>query len=501
MSLYEDEDGRRGPLCADASCSDSPVPGAGISRRGFLGGLGGAAGIGGVVLVTAGRARAASTRPAGQTALRTGRALRVRPALVWQLYRRRRATSWRGYGGLHTAADVDAEAKRIEAELKKLAASADFAMEVLPLARVGSDAQAAAVRDSDCDVILVYASGGHQRWLETLAAAKKPNVMFLRHKSGPIYLWYEIAHWRFLRKSEDAMKEPNMDVWDIVVDDYAEVLWRLRSLYGLTNTLGTKVVALGGLQAYSRPGRIHGPAHAKKVWKFGIKEVPFQELDQRLKKARADEKVMKEVGRQTDELLAQKGVSLHTDRKFVVSSFLAARVFKEIMAEAGATSVGVGHCMGGLIRITQTPPCLVLGLLNDEGLTAFCHCDFTHTPPGILRECEPMKIVTHFESDYGAAPKVMFRKGQVITTLLPNLSCTKWIGFRGTITDSPSYDICRSQIDMKIDGDWRKLLTDMEGFHTVTCYGDYLREVGYALKKLGIAWQNLSEGTGCVVGS
>lgn len=36
---------------------------------------------------------------------------------------------------------------------------------------------------------------------------------------------------------------------------------------------------------------------------------------------------------------------------------------------------------------------------------------------------------------------------------------------------------------MAIDGNWKKLLRDMEGFHAVTCYGDYLREVGYALKR------------------
>jgi hypothetical protein len=46
---------------------------------------------------------------------------------------------------------------------------------------------------------------------------------------------------------------------------------------------------------------------------------------------------------------------------------------------------------------------------------------------------------------------------------------------------------------MEIDGDWRRLLKDMQGFHAVTCYGDYLREVGYALKKAGLEWENVSE--------
>jgi hypothetical protein len=67
-------------------------------------------------------------------------------------------------------------------------------------------------------------------------------------------------------------------------------------------------------------------------------------------------------------------------------------------------------------------------------------------------------------------------------------------GFRGKIVDAPSRPACRSQMDIEIDGNWRKLLSDQVGFHVQVVYGDYLREVEYALKKLGtIQWQNLSE--------
>ncbi len=38
------------------------------------------------------------------------------------------------------------------------------------------------------------------------------------------------------------------------------------------------------------------------------------------------------------------------------------------------------------------------------------------------------------------------------------------------------------------------LLEDMQGFHWMTCYGDYLNELGYALKKVGIDWQNITTG-------
>lgn len=503
----------------------------GLSRRAFLGGVG-LGGISGAMALSGGAltARAAgavASRSDGGGALPVGRALRVKPALVYALAQRQEKTSWRGYGGLKTPADVDQEAGRIDGELKSLVGTAEFPIEVLPLARVAGPADASAVATGDADVILVFAAGGDQAWLERMAASGKPNLMFVRHRSGPVYLWYEIAHWRFLRKSEDAITEPNMDVDDIVVDDYAEVLWRLRALYGIKNARGTVSVAIGGLQAYSRPGQERGPGHVKDVWGYEVKVVPTEEVERRLKKARAEAGVLEEVERQAAAFLSQPGVTLATERRFVVNSFLALRVFREIMADAGAGNLGVANCMGSLIGLLDTPPCLVLAMLNDAGMTAFCHTDYTHTPPGVLlrwisgkpsfvanshfphdglitlAHCaaplrmngkgnEAVQIMTHFESDYGAATKVTYPLGQVTTHLLPNLNCTKWIGFRGKIVDSPAYDMCRSQMDVRIDGDWRRLLRTMQGFHTVTCYGDYLREIGYALKKLRIEWDNIS---------
>jgi hypothetical protein len=202
-----------------------------MSRRGFLGTLAGTAALGSLVLATASQTRAVSTRPllSGKP-LPCGAALSVKPVLTYQIEKRRDKQSWRSYGGLQTRSDVNEEAGRIEAELKKLASEAEFPIKVLPLALVDNDRKAEEVARADCDVLLVYAAGGWQVY--KLAASKVPNIMFLRHKSGYHYLWYEIAHWRLLRKNGDTFEEPNMDVDDIVVDDYDEVLWRLRALYG-----------------------------------------------------------------------------------------------------------------------------------------------------------------------------------------------------------------------------------------------------------------------------
>jgi hypothetical protein len=107
------------------------------------------------------------------------------------------------------------------------------------------------------------------------------------------------------------------------------------------------------------------------------------------------------------------------------------------------------------------------------------------------RNYEPVTLMTHFESDYGAASKVEYAKGQTVTLVQPDLHCTRWHGFRGAIVDTPSLPMCRSQMDIAIDGDVKRITENIEGFHAQVVYGDYLREVGYALKKLGaIEWVN-----------
>ena len=227
-----------------------------MSRRGFISGLAGAAAMGGMMLTRTARAGSAKPVSAGK-GLPRGAALRVKPVLIYNLEKRQEKTSWRSYGGIQTKEQVNDEAQLIRTELKELASRAEFPIEVLPLALVYSDAKADEAAGADCDVLVVYPAGGWQ--VNRLAASKTPNIMFLRHKSGHHYLWYEIAHWRFLRKNGDTIEETNMDVDDIVVDDYDELLWRLRAMYGLKNARGTKMLAIGGLGPTASPARSSAP--------------------------------------------------------------------------------------------------------------------------------------------------------------------------------------------------------------------------------------------------
>ncbi|MCX7969194.1 MAG: sugar isomerase, partial [Armatimonadetes bacterium] len=108
------------------------------------------------------------------------------------------------------------------------------------------------------------------------------------------------------------------------------------------------------------------------------------------------------------------------------------------------------------------------------------------------KQGEPAKLVTHFESDHGAAIKVEMRRGQIVTVVNPDFEAREWCGFIGEIVGTPFLPVCRSQIEVKVKADVKEVTSAMRGFHCTIAYGDYLKEVGYALSKVGIGWHNLS---------
>jgi hypothetical protein len=67
----------------------------------------------------------------------------------------------------------------------------------------------------------------------------------------------------------------------------------------------------------------------------------------------------------------------------------------------------------------------------------------------------------------------------------------RWLGFEGEILDAPFYEICRTQLDIAVKGGDERLAEEIRGFHWMVVYGGYLREVGYAVKKIGLDWLRL----------
>ncbi len=461
----------------------------------------------------------------------TGEQLCVQPVLMYGIAHRREAASWKSWGGIHTEQAASEEAGRISEELNALAANADFPLLVLPVVKVKSVEEAVRVRDGDYDVIVVYPATGSGSLLQACISEKGNTVIFVRHRSGPIYYWYEALSVKYLSTGEENLEQGSSphpggaSVHDVVVDDYQDLLWRLRALYGVKNFTGTRIVALGGAWGKYAP---RAPRDARERYRIDIIEVSYDDVAPRIKGAMADNALVSRAEKWTEKYLALPHTSLMTDKRFVVNAFLLYGVFKELMREYRAPAFTIKNCMGTILPMAQTTACLSLSLLNDEGLLAFCESDFVVIPSGILlhyisgkpvflhnstfphkamatcAHCtaprrmdgthyEPAQIMTHYESDYGAAPKVEIPEGQEVTFIDPEYSTGRWVGFKGTVESNPCYEICRSQQDVLIQGDWKKLVKEVRDSHWMMVYGDYLKEVGYAAQKIGIKWVNISE--------
>jgi hypothetical protein len=453
--------------------------------------------------------------------------LKVKPILVYSTPERRHQRSWRAWGAIQTQMDADEEVVRIKDELKKIQKEADFPVDFLPVARVRGTKDLAAVKDlASSHVILIYAAGGWMDVFHELEKAGKDMIFFCRHKSGPVYLWYEIISPRYLRQHTDTLAVEGVDEDDVVIDSQEEILWRLRSLCGLNNMLGTKILAVGGPGAWSQPKGVV-PRLVKDIWNWDIQTISYDELGKLIKEARSDGKAVTKAHLQASSYLGSLGTALETKPEFVENAFLLDHVFRALMKKADCSAITINGCMGTIMPYAETSACLTLSTLNDSGYLAFCESDFVVIPSGVLlgkisgrpvflndptyphegiitlahctaprkmdgQKREPARILTHFESDYGAAPKVEMSKGQVVTNIVPDFVSKRWVGLLGEIVDAPFMPICRSQIDIRFTCDDRTLAKRMPGFHWMTCYGDYMREVGYALKRVNIVWDCLS---------
>jgi len=259
-----------------------------------------------------------------------------------------------------------------------------------------------------------------------------------------------------------------------------------------------------------------------------IIEIDYDDLDKRIRSARGDAKLKSNVEKLAERYLKIAGTKLSTKAEFISNAFLLYHIFKSYMQENKVTAFTIRQCMSVIIPISETTACLPLSLLNDEGYLAFCESDFTAIPAGILlhyvsgkpvflhnptfphkgivtcahctcprrmdgENYNAAEITTHYESDYGAAPKVDIPVGQRVTLINPDSSQIRWLGFAGEIADNPHLPICRSQQEVKILGDWRRLIHEIRGSHWLMAYGNSVRDMAYASEKTGLEFLNLSE--------
>ncbi|MBP5622644.1 MAG: hypothetical protein J6X44_11595 [Thermoguttaceae bacterium] len=456
------------------------------------------------------------------------RTLIVLPVLIYDHHHRMEQVSWRGWGGVQTPEAAAKEAEQITKELGELKENADFPVEFFPIQICGHIGEAQNNENlAKADVVLIYGSVGGIEGSHNLG---KDVVVFQRWRSGPVYLQYEIVSPRFLRQHQDTLQLQNIQFDDVVTDSLDELEWRLRALCGLKNARNSRILCIGGPDAWSQNAErqkiLFDAIH--KSWNMDIQTIPYEKLDELLEEARADEKLAAWAQKAADAYLQLPNTKLSTEKEFVVNCFVLTSVFCKLMKQAECKAITVFGCMGTIIPKARTTACLTLSLLNDAGYLAFCESDFAVVPSGMalaaitgkpvfmndptyahdhimtLAHCtaprkmdgenlSPVEIVTHFESDYGAAPKVEFALGQEVTCILPDFLGVRWAGLKAKVVDVPFRPICRSQLDVEYAVTDELVNEKMPGFHWMMGYGDYTKELGYMLRRVGIQWDNLDK--------
>lgn len=456
--------------------------------------------------------------------------LKVQPVLMYTVSHYKKQRSFKSWGGIQDDQAAEQEVQRITQELRRLAHESEFPIKVLPVAKVKTVAEAASIHQRDHDVVIVYPARGGGDLLRACISQERDTLIFARQRSGPVYYWYEALSVRYLQTEKETTDQARKQgkyahVDDVVIDDLQELQWRLQALCAVKNFLGTKIVALGGPWGKYSP---QAPDVARQRFGMEIIDLSYKDLAKRINSARADRRLVQKSKVWAKRYLAIPKTRLNTDKVFVDNCFLLYWIFKDIMQEHKTNAFTIRDCMATIMPMSETTACLTLGLLNDEGYMAFCESDFVIIPPGVLlryisrkpvflhnstfphsaevtcAHCigprrmdgvayEPTEITTHYESEYGAAPKVEMPVGQELTFIDPEYSSGRWLGFKGEVIRNPYYEICRSQQDVRIIGAWQRLKSEVRDSHWVNVYGDYLQEAGYAARKLGLTWENISD--------
>ena len=265
--------------------------------------------------------------------LHPGKTLKVQPVLMYRDQPFRPLASYKSWGHVNSKETAKEEENRINQEIRQMKDSSDFTVDFLPLITISTLQEAAKIHEQDYDVVLLYAATGSGDMLKACAAPNeaKDTIIFVRHRNGPIYYWYEALGDRFLKPEDDTALSGNsadnhgpLTVEDVVVDDLEEILWRLRALYALKNFIGHKTVAIGAADGKYDAS---APANCQKRFKHEIVEFTYEQFAKRYNEYRNSPAIVSKAEAYTDRYLKMPNTRLETQRDFIVRAFLVYGVF------------------------------------------------------------------------------------------------------------------------------------------------------------------------------
>ena len=384
--------------------------------------------------------------------------------------------------------DLAAEKARYVSDMSVMCELNDVEFLGNALATTVDEARAAteAMKDTD-GILVIHLSMGTQALLEQVLAAKKPTMLFAAPYSG-----HEWTGFGGIEK-----RNPLFDC--MLTSDRAQLAVAVRPFRAIHHLREARIVNVTAKPwAAERMKAITD--------KFGTQFVIVgRERMLKYYEAVPEAQAQAETGRWVRGAMAV----VEPSRDEVLRSCRLALAFEKLMDDERATVITT-DCYGSMYHQLPAFPCVGNVRLNDMGLAGICESDLnsamTHMlfqglvgRPGfisdptmdesqqsiILAHClgsrkmdgpagpaAPYRLRSIMERQEGCVPQVFMRCGEPVTQAI----CidTKEVRyFTGKIIDAPDTERgCRTQINVRIDGDPRKLWENWShGLHRVTCYG------------------------------
>ncbi len=373
----------------------------------------------------------------------------------------------------------------------------------------------------DSDALIIYPVGPNGMVVRALLGFAKPTMVFIR--SGERYYTFaEIFDSRVMRMETDQVMLPYPDDVFVIYDDPEELKRAIRGIYGVYRLRRTKILYIG--VPYGWQGRFHEfRAFMKRIGLeivFLDHDKAFEEAQEYLESKEGQEEVKRYLKiveeNASDVKISREGLELGV-KQFIGLKYLAKKY--------GADVVTISGCMLYGASKWRVAPCLAFSLLDDLGLLGVCEGDLSNLVAKVLlryvanrpavfanpsipnrgseavfAHCTaPTKLLgygsrgfkysleTHFESDTPAAIKVFFEGGHKVTLINLSFYLDKALIASGESVGFANYPICRSQIRIRFR-DVKELYEKARGFHWSYVYGDYTRELEYAMRVLGIKY-------------
>ncbi|HQO34025.1 MAG TPA: hypothetical protein PLG59_05160 [bacterium] len=390
--------------------------------------------------------------------------------------------------------DVQAECKRIDAELRKVAKQVpEIELAGGDLLRVKEDLEKLKGTMDGVDGIIVFnltSTVGHL--VKGITEYNIPTFLFSQPYSG--HDWSTIADMQKKGKRIDVM----------ATSDFNDLVPGLRTFRTVRRLRDSKILWTGDVVSNKFAQQV--------AEKFGTQVLPISG-DQMMAAYEAADKA--QAAALAREMISQAKKVVEPSKEEIEKSTRFYLAMQNMLREAGAQAIAI-NCLG-MFREGKLPayPCLGFARLNDDGLVGVCEGDLPSTltmltfaylveRPGFISDpvidtskdavihahcVAPTKmggpdskpcayaIRSHMEDDKGAAMQVFMDIGQKIT-MARYLDADAMMISTGEIVDVPESDRgCRTKITTKV-ADARKMLYQYTGgLHRVIFYGDHVQDI------------------------